>query len=255
MRLAAVLLALWALPLQASEVTVPNTFQAGTPAVADEVNANFSAVETAVNGNAADIGNLQTAVASLQAVVAQHGTDIGQLQSDLAAANSAIQQLIAAGSPVLESQSYYADGLFFLDSSGNFIIANESVNPTGFAYYPLPGLDPVTINIPDDGTTVLLQTQGEAYITSFGAWSQLFVGLSIDGAVPTLGAEVILRMVSDDTKSSGGAHWDILYPVVLDSGDHTISVEVHTASTIESSITIDAQEGRAKLVVTRLGNP
>ena len=33
----------------AAELTIPNTFAAGTPAVADDVNANFSAVETAVN--------------------------------------------------------------------------------------------------------------------------------------------------------------------------------------------------------------
>jgi len=39
----------------AGEVTVPHTFQAGTPAVAAEVNQNFAAVETAINDNAADI--------------------------------------------------------------------------------------------------------------------------------------------------------------------------------------------------------
>jgi hypothetical protein len=49
----------------AGSVSVPNTFVGGTPAVADEVNANFSAVETAVNDNdsrittnAADIANI-----------------------------------------------------------------------------------------------------------------------------------------------------------------------------------------------------
>ncbi|MBA1330858.1 transcriptional regulator, partial [Candidatus Endoriftia persephone str. Guaymas] len=35
----------------ASEVTIPNTFSAGSPAVASEVNANFSAVKTAVDDN------------------------------------------------------------------------------------------------------------------------------------------------------------------------------------------------------------
>lgn len=35
----------------ASSVTVPNTFVAGTPAVAAEVNANFSAVAAAINDN------------------------------------------------------------------------------------------------------------------------------------------------------------------------------------------------------------
>ncbi len=39
----------------ADPVDIPNQFQAGTPAIADEVNQNFSAVEAAVDDNAADI--------------------------------------------------------------------------------------------------------------------------------------------------------------------------------------------------------
>ncbi len=42
------------------------TFQSGTPAVAAQVNGNFTAVTTAVDGNAADITALQSAVATLQ---------------------------------------------------------------------------------------------------------------------------------------------------------------------------------------------
>jgi uncharacterized protein (TIGR02145 family) len=41
--------------LTAGSVTIPNTFRANTTAKAAEVNANFNAVKTAVNGNAADI--------------------------------------------------------------------------------------------------------------------------------------------------------------------------------------------------------
>ena len=43
-------------------VAVPNTFTSGTPAKAADVNANFSAVATAVNGSAQDIANLKAAV-------------------------------------------------------------------------------------------------------------------------------------------------------------------------------------------------
>ena len=39
----------------AGNVTIPNSFTAGTAAKASEVNANFSAVKTAVDGNAADV--------------------------------------------------------------------------------------------------------------------------------------------------------------------------------------------------------
>ncbi len=43
----------------ASDLTTPNVFSAGSAAVADEVNANFSAVETAVNDNDARIAALE----------------------------------------------------------------------------------------------------------------------------------------------------------------------------------------------------
>ena len=43
------LMALVALPAWGVDLTIPNTFTAGTPAVAAEVNANFTATATAVN--------------------------------------------------------------------------------------------------------------------------------------------------------------------------------------------------------------
>ena len=49
-RLLPILALMWA-SAQASELDVPHTFVAGQPALAAEVNANFSAVETAVNDN------------------------------------------------------------------------------------------------------------------------------------------------------------------------------------------------------------
>jgi len=49
------------------DVTIPNTFVAGAPAKAADVNANFSAVATAVNGTAADVTALQTAVKAIPA--------------------------------------------------------------------------------------------------------------------------------------------------------------------------------------------
>jgi len=61
-----VLLVLLAIPLvvAAGTVTVPNTFTNGTTADANEVNANFDAVESAVNDNDARIGAAESGVAS-----------------------------------------------------------------------------------------------------------------------------------------------------------------------------------------------
>lgn len=51
----------------AGTVTIPNTFVADTTAKAADVNANFSAVATAVNGTAQDVSALQAAVKNLPA--------------------------------------------------------------------------------------------------------------------------------------------------------------------------------------------
>ena len=51
----------------ASSVSVPNTFTGGTPAVAAEVNANFSAVENAINDNDSRVTALEGALGGLTA--------------------------------------------------------------------------------------------------------------------------------------------------------------------------------------------
>ena len=73
----------------AADLTIPNTFVSGTPAIAAEVNANFSAVETAVDDNDGRITINANGLAALQST-------ISALQSDLADANNSIGLLQAA---------------------------------------------------------------------------------------------------------------------------------------------------------------
>lgn len=49
----------------AGEIVTPNVFQSGTPAIAAEVNANFSVIETEVNDNNVRITNLETQTSNL----------------------------------------------------------------------------------------------------------------------------------------------------------------------------------------------
>ena len=60
------LIALAATTARSGTVTVPNTFTPGTPAKAADVNSNFNAIATAVNGSAGDIATLQSAVQAIQ---------------------------------------------------------------------------------------------------------------------------------------------------------------------------------------------
>ncbi len=75
-------------PASGSDITIPNTFQSGTPAVAAEVNANFTAVESAVDDNDSRIAALESAVSALQATVASQASTIATLQNNLAAVQS-----------------------------------------------------------------------------------------------------------------------------------------------------------------------
>lgn len=65
----------------ASDVTVPFTFTANTPAVAAQVNANFSAFETAVDDNAADIASLQATINAMQVTLATQQSALSNLQT------------------------------------------------------------------------------------------------------------------------------------------------------------------------------
>jgi hypothetical protein len=61
------LLAVTGYTAQAGDVTIPKTFTADTPAKAEDVNANFNAVATAVNGTATDVAALKIAVKAIPA--------------------------------------------------------------------------------------------------------------------------------------------------------------------------------------------
>lgn len=65
----------------AGEVDIPNQFSAGTRAVAAEVNANFDAVEVAVDDNAARIAALEAGSATAGVTVRVAGTAVGRLVS------------------------------------------------------------------------------------------------------------------------------------------------------------------------------
>ena len=151
-------------PLQASSLSIPNSFTAGTPAVAAEVNGNFTAVQTAVDDNDtriaaleaalatlqadlvsanADITSLQSTVtsqssdiASLQSTVTSQSSDIASLQSDLIAVNNTIATL--QSNSVLD-----LDGnlIFVLDANGN-----PTAQFTGVNVQVINGVSQGTIN-------------------------------------------------------------------------------------------------------------
>ncbi len=241
-RVALVLIALFGSNgAHAGELTVPNDFVAGTPAVAAEVNANFTAAEQAVNDNANRVVQLENAMTSLTARV------------------DALETAMAGFH--VSAQTYYGSDLIFLknDATGTLSAfapggsAAYLMVPTNYEYYAIPTLDTISFQVDKDNTTVIFYVTGQAYITTFNALSKLDVALRVDGAVPVKGATEFLWMVSDDTISSGGQSWTIQYPVQLNAGTHTFSVLVKASSVNESSITIDGRtDGRVKVNILQL---
>ncbi len=62
--------------IQAADLTIPNTFTAGTPAVAAEVNANFTAVEGAVDDNNTNITTNAAGISSNSGDISTNAADI-----------------------------------------------------------------------------------------------------------------------------------------------------------------------------------
>ena len=75
------------------EVTIPNTFSANTPAVAAQVNANFAAVATAVNDNAADIAAHDAAIDSNAALIAALQSALVTQQATIDSLSSSVATL------------------------------------------------------------------------------------------------------------------------------------------------------------------
>lgn len=91
-----------------AQVTIPNTFSSGTPAVADEVNANFNALKNAIDTNTGEIANLAP-------------TELGSGYSTLPpySAAGAPKNLVILKNTASDGRIRYYLRIAFEDSSGN----------------------------------------------------------------------------------------------------------------------------------------
>lgn len=102
----AVVLVLVASPAMAGQMSVPNTFTAGTPALAAQVNANFTAAKTAVDDNDARITtNAATAatntanITTNAAAIATNASAIAVIQGAALVRTITVSPVIVGGAP------------------------------------------------------------------------------------------------------------------------------------------------------------
>jgi hypothetical protein len=237
------------LKIQASELEIQNVFTAGNPAVAEEVNQNFSDVSIAVNDNFARIENIQ---ASLSGIIDR------------------ISELESVQPGIVEFTKHYATDLFFMrnDAEGTFILpvaedqqSESFIIQTDHEFYPVPGLDDISFNVASDDTVVIFQTTGEANAPSvWGGLSSLVVAIEINDIVPSLGAQQKIRMVSGSSLSGGLDGWNLSYPAVLDAGEYRLRVLVKTNPQNQDSLTIDGRsvgngKGSVWMSITQIKMP
>jgi hypothetical protein len=134
---AAVVLAMAASSAYSGTVSIPNTFTAGTPAKAADVNANFTAVASAVNSTAQDVSALQSTVKGIPAGGAAmakdaNGLTVGQYFPSIGSGEFVVMKT-AAGQPVSLPINPAGFG-FYLNGAPSGFVVFTSAKCTGTPY-------------------------------------------------------------------------------------------------------------------------
>ncbi|MCF6300676.1 MAG: hypothetical protein L3J52_06120 [Proteobacteria bacterium] len=180
--LTTMLMVVLALNINASELTIPNTFTANTPAVAAQVNANFAAVEVSVDDNDSRLDALEALVTQLQTDLATANSTISTLQTDLTTANSNINTLQADLSNVENNTVLQLDGFLQLtvvegNDTAEFSGLNVQVNDgSGDTAGTVNGLGNLIIGYGEDSGSAPFFCSSPQYTDSlsctsnFGIW-------------------------------------------------------------------------------------
>lgn len=219
----------------AGEVDVPHTFVAGDKARASEVNENFSALEAAVDDNAAEIQALQSADAALSSSVAATAAGVAALESANAgmqagiAANAADIGALHAADGGLQSQiDANATHIANMSSmSGPLVFVSRDMNAAGTFVLGDQELNALVISVPSDG---FLLVSGQVFVNNQDANKDFWVDVSpvLDGRNPLAPAPFAARhyFPADNTADDQATvAFSVAFPVTAGMHDLAMSVE------------------------------
>jgi len=149
------------------EMTIPNTFTANTPAVADEVNANFTAAKSMVDENIVEIEALKASISSIQQYVITN--------SSTPLINTPQAAFEADGWSICASKTYREGGIPIGDvlaacSAENLMLACRQVGDPNFVVAAYAPRADVLFNTPYDTNTSHLAHGAEWYYNEDQSW-------------------------------------------------------------------------------------
>jgi len=173
----------------AAPLTIPNTFTANSPAVAADVNTNFTAAKAAVDDNDARITALETQIAALQVVT---DTNNGVLTLQKAAGNWAMVSntfgYLVPGAGVVEFNRDVKYGTVIVNADGTFTVTFNGGSEVIAALNAAPGLTGTFTN----------RTSGAVGSTFNGVFTNTGNNLTATVTVPGLGNINMVGFISQN---------------------------------------------------------
>ena len=160
-----------------NEMTIPNTFTANTPAVADEVNANFVAAKTAVDDNSAELEKLKALVSGMAKYAMKGVTSpfIGVPQGVVEADGWSV-----CFSEPFDGASTSLTTILSQECTGaNLMLACRPIGDDTFTVAAYAPRDDVTFDTTTDRTTTHLANGTEWYFNYSRSWGFAAAGVPV----------------------------------------------------------------------------
>lgn len=219
---------------QAGEVDVPHVFVAGDKARASQVNENFSALEAAVDDNAADIAALESADSAMSSALSANTAEVAALassgagmQADIDANAASIGALRSAdGSLQGQIDSNSADIATLATMTGPIVFSSPDLDTGGTTVNGDQEMNSLMISLPMDGFLVV---SGQVFVNNQDPTRGFWVDVSpmLDGTSAVSPAPFASRMYfpgNNVANDQGTVSFTVSFAVP--AGMHVLSMAV-----------------------------